>query len=169
MLRCVLEWKHRSRVNNTHDWEGRVCADISIEQSQDNDAEKDNLINKDNEYANDDLFLDYSATFDKLDNVFESEDEPKSLPAIESSSYDVMNRQMDIPLTDEDIDLDDFISVETELHPDPEPEPTFQKVSTPQETSTPKFFESGIKRNGARRFCSHLFLLGIVHIMLINN
>ena len=101
-------------MNETHDWEGRHCADISIDQD-DNGIDYDKISNEDDddEYSNDGLFAIYVDETDvvvfenidktnKLENNYipdsnSSEMEPKAMPY----KTDVaISRQMDIPLTE---------------------------------------------------------------------
>ena len=110
--RCVLEWKYRSELNETHDWEGRHCADISIDLSDNsNKVSNNNDYNDSDEYSNDGLFAIYVDEKDvvvfedvdknkKLENNYkqesnESKMEPKAMPY--KTDLEI-SRQMDIPL-----------------------------------------------------------------------
>ena len=57
-MRCVLEWRYRSRVNSSHEWEGRHCADINIVPAE-VVAELVSHDDSDDYAGSDDLFLEY--------------------------------------------------------------------------------------------------------------
>ena len=112
-----MEWKYRSEINATHDWEGRHCADIAIDHD-DNETDYNKVSNDDDEnysdeYSNDGLFAIYVDETDvvvfedvdknnKLENDYKpdsnsSKMEPKAMPYKTDMA---ISRQMDIPLTE---------------------------------------------------------------------
>ena len=61
-----MEWKYRSSINETHDWEGRHCADISIVENDEVDENiNENHPDDSDEYVNDDLFAAYNDNDDE--------------------------------------------------------------------------------------------------------
>ena len=78
-----MEWKYRSSINKTHDWEGRHCADISIVENDEVDEDINvNHPDDSDEYTDDDLFAAYNDHDDE-----KAEEYSNNL----FSSYDVEN------------------------------------------------------------------------------
>ena len=121
IVRCVLEWKYRARVNATHSWEGRLCADITVEAGQDQEDEQTSSGAA--EYADDSLFTNYEDQDDppreslmdsrlvnnyrpEIPNGSEApESDPQAMPLQRQADQsnveqETANRQLDIPLTE---------------------------------------------------------------------
>ena len=120
-VRCVLEWKYRAWVNETHLWEGRQCADISVEAGE--ETEDEQTSSGAEEYADDNLFTNYEDEDDPLrESLMDArlvnnykpeilngteapEPDPQAMPLqreVDQSSLEqkTVNRQLDIPLTE---------------------------------------------------------------------
>ena len=114
----MLEWKYRAPVNETHSWEGRQCADISVEAGEKEDEHRNQnssplFHSGAEEYADDNLFTNYEDE-DKplmdarLVNDYKpqniNETEPQVMPLKRNDDQGKLdkgpNRQMDIPLTE---------------------------------------------------------------------
>ena len=123
----MFEWKYQARVNETHSWEGRQCADISVmagDKAEVQQAASD-LDPGAEEYANDELFSNYEGADEprngslmdaRLVNDYKPElinkttalgsdsKGPEALPLQRETEQSNLeqgpNRQMDIPLTE---------------------------------------------------------------------
>ena len=118
----MFEWKYRAQVNETHSWEGRQCADISVEagdEKEDEHQSSSSLFHSGaEEYADDNLFKNYEDE-DKplmdarLVNDYKPQNinktlvaEPQAMPFKREDDQgqgkldEGPNRQMDIPLTE---------------------------------------------------------------------
>ena len=117
----MFEWKYRAQVNETHSWEGRQCADVSVEAGEKEDEHQNQnssplLPSGAEEYADDNLFTNYEDEDKPLmdarlvndykpQNINETlEAEPQAMPSKRKDDQGKLdqgpNRQMDIPLTE---------------------------------------------------------------------
>ena len=116
----MFEWKYRAQVNETHSWEGRQCADISVESSEEDEQQGSSSLFHPSaeEYADDNLFKNYEDEDKPLmdarlvndykpQNINETlEAEPQAMPFKREDDQgqgkldEGPNRQMDIPLTE---------------------------------------------------------------------